>query len=326
MFSQCMADRARLASHRVTLETRLAEEWTDNQADIYVLERDDMVAVWIQEQKDQGRSDSDIKARFEELVGETTLTLMHESFLLADEYGATLVVATMDAKILSALGRDMLRSGNVLGQYRIRSHNGKQYISFKGNHRLRSIVKGTRYRLKNPTVVKMGIGPDGLKHTAKGGVYVTVIVSVGLNGIAWIFTEDFGWRDFLTNVTEDLVKAAIAAVAGFLVGVAVGSATGWAVLASGAGFLVGLGVGWLLMDITADDVRSLASEVSSAFHRSISVLSNPKAYLEHQVQRAEDAAFCTIQAAGEVVVDSAAYFLRRRVEEYLHSFSPFNIR
>lgn len=326
MFSQCMADRSRLASHRVALESNLAEEWADNQADVYVLERDDMVAVWIQDQKDQGRSDSDIKARFEELVGETTLTLLGETFTLIDDHGATLVVATMDAKILSSLGRDMQRSGNIFGQYSVRSHNGKQYISFKGNHRLRTVIKGTRYGLKNPTIVKMGIGPDGLKQTAKGGVYVTVVVSVGLNGIAWIFTEDFGWRDFLSNVSEDMVKAAIAAVAGFLVGVGVGSATGFAVLASGAGFLVGLGVGWLIMDITADDVRRFAAEVSSAFHRSISVLNNPKAYLEHQVQRAEDAAFCTLQAAGDVVVESAAYFVRRRVEEYLRSFSPFNVR
>lgn len=326
MFSQCMADRSRLASHRVALESNLAEEWADNQADVYVLERDDMVAVWIQDQKDQGRSDSDIKARFEELVGETTLTLLGETFTLIDDHGATLVVATMDAKILSSLGRDMQRSGNIFGQYSVRSHNGKQYISFKGNHRLRTVIKGTRYGLKNPTIVKMGIGPDGLKQTAKGGVYVTVVVSVGLNGIAWIFNEDFGWRDFLSNVSEDMVKAAIAAVAGFLAGAIVGSVSGFALIAGAAGFIVGIMTGVLISDISAEDVTELARKVSDAFHKSISVLSNPKAYIDHQVQRAEDAAYCTLQSAGDAVVHGTMTFLRRRVEEFLRGFSPYDIR
>lgn len=153
MFSQCMADRSRLASHQIALESKLAEKWNDNQADVYVLERDDLVAVWIQEQKTQGRTDSQIKTKFEELVGETSLTLAEDSFQLADDHGATAVTATIDAKVLASLGRDMQRSGNVLGQYKIRPHNGKKYIAFKGNHRLRSVIKGTRYGLKSPTIV-----------------------------------------------------------------------------------------------------------------------------------------------------------------------------
>ena len=326
MFSQCMADRSRLASHQIALESRLAEEWNDNQADVYVLERDDLVAVWVQEQKRQGRTDSQVKARFEDLVGGTTLTIAADSFQLADDYGATVVATSIDAKVLASLGRDMQRSGNLLGQYKIRPHNGKKYIAFKGNHRLRSVIKGTRYGLKSPTIVKMGIGPDGLKQTAKGGVYVTLFISVGLNSIAWIFDEEFGWKDFLTNVSEDVVKAAIAAVAGYLVGAAIGSLTGMAVFASALGIIVGLAVGVALGDIAPNNVRKFAESVSTAFHRSISIASNPGAYVDYQIQRAEDATYCTIRSARDAVVEGASDFIKQRVEDYLRSFSPFNIR
>lgn len=326
MFSQCMADRSRLASHQLALQSQLSEEWNKNQADIYVLNRDDLVAVWIQDQKNQGSSDSQIEEKFKELVGETTLTLMKDSFKLVDDYGATVVAASIDAKVLTSLGRDMQRSGNLLGRYKIRPHNGKKYIAFKGNHRLRSTIKGSRYGLKNPTIVKMGIGPDGLKQTAKGGVYVTLIISVGVNGLAWIFDEEFGWKDFLANVSEDVVKAAIAAVAGFLAGTLVGSITGMAVLASGIGFVVGLIVGVLISDVKPSDIRKFAEDVSTAFHRSISILSNPSAYFDYQLQRAEDAAYCTLKSAGDAAVTGAANFVKQRVEEYLRSFSPFRIR
>lgn len=326
MLSQCMADRSRLASHQIALESRLAKEWTDNQADVYTLERDDLVALWIQTKKDDGQSDAQIKAKFEELVGETTLNLLTDLFQLADEYGATVVAASADAKVLAALGRDMQRSGNLLGQYKIRPHNGKNYIVFKGNHRLRSTIKGTRYGLKNPTIVKMGIGPDGLKHTAKGGVYITLIVSASLNTIAWIFDEDFGWKDFLANIAEDVVKAAIAALAGFLAGVVIVKTTGMAVLASAAGIVVGVVFGLRISSLTYDDVRKFAEEVSGAFHRSLSVLQHPKVFFNQQVQKAEDVAYCTIQAAGELVVTAASSFVRQRVDEFLRSLSPLNIR
>lgn len=326
MFSQCMADRSRLASHQIALQSRLAEEWNKNQADVYVLERDDLVAVWVQDQKNQGRTDNQIEEKFKELVGETALTLMKDSFQLVDDYGATVVAAAIDVKVLSSLGRDMQRSGNLMGQYKIRPHNGKKYIAFKGNHRLRSVVKGTRYGLKNPTIVKMGIGPDGLKQTAKGGVYVTLVISVGVNGLAWIFDEEFGWKDFLTNVSEDVVKTAIAAVAGYVFGAGVAAATGMAVLASAAGFVIALGVGFVLMTITPNDVKKFAEDASAIFHRSISILSNPKAYFDYQVQRAEDAAYCAMKSTGQVIVEGTENLVQQRVEDFLRSFSPFNIR
>lgn len=327
MYYQCLAERSRLASHRIALESQLKEEWNKNQADIYVLERDDLVAVWIQGEKEKGRTDSQIISKFEELVGEATLNLMVDTFELADSYGSTAVAATIDAKVLTSLGRDMQRSGNLFGRYTIRPHNGKKYIVFKGNHRLRSIVKGTRYGMKNPTVVKMGIGPDGLKNTAKGGVYVTLFISVGMNTIAWIFREDFGWKEFLTNVSEDVVKAAIAAVAGYLAGVAIASYTGMAVISGGLGFIVGVLVGLGLSDITLNDVRKFAEEVSTAFHRSISaVTTNSEAYFKYQIRRAKDVAYCTVKSAGTVIVDGAIDLIKQRVDDYLRSFSPFNIR
>ncbi|MFC4259676.1 hypothetical protein ACFOZ5_11610 [Marinobacter lacisalsi] len=99
-----------------------------------------------------------------------------------------------------------------------------------------------------------------------------------------------------------------------------------AVVASAAGFVIALGVGYVLMNITPSDVRKFAEDASAIFHRSISLLGNPKAYFDYQVQRAEDAAYCTMKSASEVVVEGTVNLVKQRVDDFLRSFSPFNIR
>lgn len=46
MLASCMNDRARAASAEYALASRLATEWTHNQADVYALDEEDLILTY----------------------------------------------------------------------------------------------------------------------------------------------------------------------------------------------------------------------------------------------------------------------------------------
>lgn len=326
MFASCMENRAQSAARYLELKKRIHRDFLDNPKDVYTLNAHDLTLTWIATHLDRGWSDLQISQRFSELLDDRTLQLTQTGFEVVDAHGATITNALIDAKVMAALGTDMKRSGNVLGAFRISVHNGRQYIIFKGNPRLRSQIRGTRYRLNNPTVVKMGIGNAGLKNAAKGGVFVTVVISAGVNTLSWIFDESFGWRDFLSNMAEDTVKAALAATAGYFAAKAVAATTGFALLSYGTGYFVGLAAGFGLEEIRREDVEQFSEQVAKLYRQSATLLSDPQAYMKYGVLKAEDAAICTVAATGGVVVEAVQKSISDRINELMRRLSPMSIR
>lgn len=325
MISSCMEDRARRASRKRALSSRLASEWSDNQADLYTLDEHDMATLWVANAKAQGQTDEQVIARFEGMVENTSLSLHDGAIELISLYGATAINAGRDGRVLAALGRDLHRSGNVWGSFEIRPHNGRKYIVFKGNHRLRQVIRGTRYTLTNPTVIRLGIGTDGLKAGAKGGVYVTLLISVSVNSYEWIFNEDFGWERFLYNVSADLVKAAISIVLGYFLAKKVLVYTGLVVAANTSGLIVGLATGILVAPVTWSDVGEFAHEAADQYSLMVDQLTNPSALFSATKQRLADIGYCTVDAAGRVVFEAVENEARRRIDGFLRKLSPTNV-
>lgn len=220
----------------------------------------------------------------------------------------------------------MRRSGNLLGRFEIRPRNGRDYIVFKGNHTLRHVVRGTRYSLSNSTVIKMGIGTDGLRSSAKGGVLVTLVVSSTVNAYGWIFDESIGWKEFLLNLSADLVKATIAAAAGYFAAKAIASFSGMIVLANTIGFIIGFYVGWKTAPITLEDISTLAQKTSYFYNQSVMALSSPTEFLSSQKLKVHDFINCTAEAAGSAILGSIQRKIDNRVSDILHRASPFSIR
>ena len=220
----------------------------------------------------------------------------------------------------------MRRSGNLLGRFEIRPTNGRDYIVFKGNKNLRKTIRGNRYGMLNPTIIKMGIGTDGLKASAKGGALVTVVVSVSVNSYGWIFDESIGWKDFLLNVSTDLVKAAIAVVAGYFAAKTIASFSGMIALANAAGFVIGLYVGWKITPITYTDISTLAQKTSYFYSNSVSALSSPITFLSEQKIKINDFVNCTAEAAGSVILGNLQRKINDSASGLLHQSSPFNVR
>lgn len=326
MISSCMQERAQRSANEHALAGRLTSEWTENQTDIYTLDQQDLTGLWIDTHRANGQNNEQIITRFEELNEGLSLTLGEQSYDVINKHGATAVNAARDGRTLAVLGNDMRRSGNVLGRFEIRPRNGRDYIVFKGNHTLRHVVRGTRYSLSNPTIIKMGIGTDGLRGAAKGGVLVTLVVSATVNTYGWIFDESMGWKEFLLNVSADLVKAAIAAAAGYFIAKGFAAATGMIVLANGLGFFIGLYVGWKVAPITFADISALAQKTSFFYNQSVTALSHPSAFLSAQKLKVHDFVICTAEATGSAILGSIQQRIDNSVSDFLYKSSPLYIR
>ncbi|WP_221076222.1 hypothetical protein [Agarivorans aestuarii] len=103
-----------------------------------------------------------------------------------------------------------------LGKYEITQNGAKSYISVKGNHKLRTVIKGTRYLSTNAQMLKLGIGQQGLKASAKGGVLITVLFSVPYHTLELTLKQDYLMSNWVVDISADVTKAAVSACLGFL--------------------------------------------------------------------------------------------------------------
>src|SRR5690625_7262492 len=91
--------------------------------------------------------------------------------------------------ILTILAKDLAKSGNIQSSYYTTTRAGKQYIVFKGNHRLRTVLKGTRYLATNTTIMKFGIGGQALKTVAKTSFVISSIFKDTLHSHPLMFVN-----------------------------------------------------------------------------------------------------------------------------------------
>lgn len=206
-------------------QTRRAEldtAFKQNQHDIYVLNAHEMAQLWAAEQKSKGRSPQQIEASFLQLTAIPLATMLEQ---YGREFGGSAIAAGADTKMLAALAMDMKRSGSIFGRYYVQTQGGKQYLVFKGRAGLRQVLTGTRYLANNTKVMSLGVGGQALKESAKGGLLISVVFSLSINSLTWLFKDEFRWTDWLATVSTDIVKGVIAGTAAYVTGAAIAGKT-----------------------------------------------------------------------------------------------------
>ncbi|SEA62258.1 hypothetical protein [Alkalimonas amylolytica] len=237
-----------IAQHHASQQLRqqqLQQQLAENQVDIYVLNTRELTDFWLTVQRQEGKTEAQSAALFEQLTGLALATAL-------SQYGRDFGSATNDARVLAVLATDLQRGGRFFSTYRTVTQNGRQYIIFKGNHRARQVIKGTRYLASNTGLVKMAVGKEGLKQSAKSGFLVSVIFSLSLHSLQWLFEDEYRWTNWLAGISTDLVKIAIAGAAGYLVGmvpIVLAKGAVMAILPLGLGIIAALTAGYLLNEL-----------------------------------------------------------------------------
>lgn len=215
-----------------------------------------------------------------------------------------------------------------MGSYRITVKNGQQYIVFKGYPGLRRILTSPRYRVDSPKVLKLGIGLDAAKGMAKSGALITVFISATLNSIEWIFNEDYGWPEFVGNVSSDIVKASIAAAAGYLAYAGVAAISSVAVVPLGLGIVVGLAAsaGLYLIDRDLQITEKLITSLSISYDHWRALTSAPLAYADRLRQQTNEFFFYIFSEVGELVIQEASNALKSKLRELTRNLNGHPLR
>lgn len=298
------------SAHAVHQKQQLNARTRYQEVDIYTLDAPAFLELWITIERSRGTTESDIISKLKDFG--------------IDLAGSTLAAArdhlsnTKNALLITALANDLSRSGNILSQYYTTTRAGKQYIVFKGNHRLRTVLKGTRYLATNTTVMKFGIGGQALKAGAKSGFVISAIFSISLHSIHWLFEESYRWSNWLANVSVDVTKLALAGISGYL---AAKGAVGTAVAITGAapvllpitaGLIVCVGVALAL------DAYGFEEEIEEV----IRVLEHYEREIRNFDQTAADGIYYIIEETGKSIRHSVKRFFFHKVRQLKQGINP----
>lgn len=212
------------------LRKQLSEAFADNQADVYVMQANELTEIWLQTQLGQGKSEEEANTLFEKL---TDL-----SIYVVREHTSTI----SSGAVLSKLASDMRRSGSIFGTYRQVRHSGFEFIVFQGRPALRKYLRSGSYHMKSPTLVKLGIGKAAAGAMLRSGLLLTMVISPAIRSLEWLMLDRHGTIEaVLGNISTDLVKGALSAAAGYYaMATFAGTALTVAVLPLAAGIAAGL--------------------------------------------------------------------------------------
>ena len=131
-------------------------------------------------------------------------------------------------RTLSKLVGDL---GGFTTKVDIKSYGGKLHIILKGHPGLRRVLTGTKYGIKNPKVVKMGLGKVGAVHAAKSGGILSIILLSAYRVIDYFLTDEATLSQRIGSLATDVVKVGIAT------GASIAAASGYVAL----GFAAAIG-------------------------------------------------------------------------------------
>lgn len=91
----------------------------------------------------------------------------------------------------------------------VKSYNGKPHIILKGYPGLRRVLTGTKYGIKNPKVITMGLGRAGAVHAAKTGGIISVVLLSAFRVADYFLRDQSTLSRLIGSLATDVVKVGI---------------------------------------------------------------------------------------------------------------------
>ncbi|GAB1257506.1 hypothetical protein NBRC116495_08810 [Aurantivibrio plasticivorans] len=112
-----------------------------------------------------------------------------------------------DAVVLTKLIADL---GGAGAKAYVKHYGGKPHIIIGGRPGLRKVLTGTKYGVKNPKVIAMGLGKAGAAHSAKMGGILSVVLLTGYRVADYVLTDEATLGQLIGRLATDVVKVGIA--------------------------------------------------------------------------------------------------------------------
>lgn len=274
----------------------LQQKIQSNKHEVYVVSFEEMDAIIKSSPKGNKPS---VKAAWQKIKGKVGI-------------GASYYASADDAVTMAKLVGDL---GGIGARAYVKNYGGKPHIILKGHAGLRAILTGTKYGIKNPKVISMGLGKAGAVAAAKQGGILTVVLLSAYRVVDYFLTDQATLSQLVGTLATDIVKVGIATAASIGAAVVMGGFT----LAVGpilAVVAVGFGVSMLLE--YADNSLGITNRVIAGLDELGESANN---YINNQKQQALNA---TGKAAGQIIdhaIESARAlainWVKNKLREYL---------
>jgi hypothetical protein len=136
--------------------------------------------------------------------------------------GASYYASADDAWTMTKLVGDL---GGIGAKAYIKTYGGKPHIIIKGHAGLRTVLTGTKYGIKNPKVVTMGLGRAGAVSSAKIGGIVSVVLLSTYRVADYFLTDQATLSQLVGSLATDVVKVGIATGASIIAATAIAGLT-----------------------------------------------------------------------------------------------------
>ncbi len=199
----------------------------NNSHEIYVVSFEEMEAII---KSSPNGSKETVQATWGEIKGKVGL-------------GANYTASADDAFKMAKLVGDL---GGIGAKAYIKNYSGKPHIILKGHAGLRRTLTGTRYGIKNPKVISMGLGKAGAISAVKQGGIITIVLLTAYRVVDYFLTDQATLSKLVGTLATDIVKVGIATSASIGAAIMAGGMTTIAIGPILAVLLIGIGVSMLL--------------------------------------------------------------------------------
>ncbi|HEY9745701.1 MAG TPA: hypothetical protein V6C99_05740, partial [Oculatellaceae cyanobacterium] len=206
--------------------------------------------------------------------------------------------------------------GGFTTQAYIKNYGGKPHIILKGYPGLRKILTGTKYGIKHPKVITMGLGRAGAINAARSGGILSVVLMSGYRVVDYFLTDQATLSRLIGSLATDVVKIGIAT------GASIAAASGVVAL----GFTVAIGpiAAVVLVGIGVSMALGFLDEHYGITDRVIAGLDDISEGINNRIERVKEDFY---KKAGDLAdsvfdyaVDSARAILINTAKHALDSF------
>jgi len=276
----------------------LKQKIKSNQHEVFVVSIDEMDAIVKSSPKGNL---AHIKNAWQKLKGKA-------------ETGASYYASADDLRTLSKLVGDL---GGFATKAYVRTYGGKPHIILKGYPGLRQILTGTKYGIKNPKVVTLGLGKAGAIHAAKSGGILSIVLLSAYRVVDYFLTDQATLSQLIGSLATDVVK--------------IGIATGASIVAASAivamGFTIAIGpiAAVVVIGVVTSMVLSAMDERYGITDRVIIGLDDIGKGIEDKVKQAKESIYQNAAELADSIfdyaVDSAKMVLintaKRTIDKFL---------
>ena len=227
------------------------------------------------------------------------------------EASASYYASATDIVTLTKLIGDL---GGFGAKAYVKTYGGKPHIILKGYPGLRKVLTGTRYGIKNPKVVTMGLGKVGAISAAKAGGIISIVLLSAYRVADYFLSDQATLSQLVGTLATDIVKVGITTGASIAAAAVMGGFT----LAIGpilAVVVVGIGVSMALGALDAhygitDRIIAGLDELGD----------DTKAYLEVKKQALKNSANNIAASTIDYAIDSAQRIVVNFATRYFRKF------